>query len=136
MNLHTLRWTLLASLALLASPSPVLADAGWTPPTVPVRVGEIPEMDACGGWGAIRDQRLIFVHAAPDDDADTIDSLTGGTGVHLCAVSADGKWQGIVYPSAPDQDCGVTSAVDQEQDYAGPCRSGWVPVEDVELLAG
>jgi hypothetical protein len=108
----------------------------------PVRIGfDGPEMDACGGYGEITGlnpdgDNFLSVRAAPDVDAEELDTLTSGTGVSMCET-ADG-WIGIVYDTsgASGTGCGVSSPVADVRDYSGPCRSGWISQRFVELIAG
>jgi len=112
------------------------------PGRVPVRIGEGGErFAACQGSGRITQRGMeapIPVYAAPFENAQQIDRLGNADAVYICARSHDQKWLGVVYaedrqPRAP---CGVTAPVPRRQDYAGPCRSGWVPSIFVRLVAG
>lgn len=107
-----------------------------------VRIGlDGPGFDACGGYGEVTD---LFpdgelprpVRAAPEGDAKVIDRLAKGAGVQMC--DHQNGFTGIVYAPADDAviDCGTGSPVAEEQDYDGPCRSGWVAEEYITLLAG
>ncbi len=108
----------------------------------PVRIGfDGPEMDACGGYGEIKElnpdgDNFLTVRAAPTTDADELDRLTSGTGISICET-ADG-WIGIVYEGsgAAGTGCGVGSPVPRMREYDGVCRSGWVNQRFVELIAG
>lgn len=101
-----------------------------------------PEMDACGGIASVfgRDSRgreALPVREHPDEYARKKDDLPPRTLVWLC--DADGEWQGIVYPSGEFQelqDCRVSSPIAEPRAYAGPCKSGWVLANRLQLVAG
>ncbi|MDY7098942.1 MAG: SH3 domain-containing protein [Pseudomonadota bacterium] len=107
----------------------------------PVRVGhDGPDLDACAAYGEVRGlnpdgDNFLAVRNAPSPKAAEIDRINEGTGVAICD-EADG-WLGIVYEDAESApDCGTGSPVAKEQDYDGPCKSGWVSKTYIELLAG
>lgn len=106
------------------------------PRIVPVVIGAHgqPDLDACLSMGAMTSP--VAVRLAPDPAAATSVRLSAGQDAYLCGTSADGAWESIVVPPAPGADCGVSGAVETPHSYAGPCKSGWVPVEQVEVIAG
>ena len=109
---------------------------------VAVRVGEMgPSFDACVHAGTTRHvgpgERLP-VRAAPFDSAEETGGIAGGGRFFVCSRSQDQKWLGVVYDAegALSKACGVSSPALRRQDYAGPCRSGWVSSALVRLIAG
>ena len=126
-------------------------DPGDPPPPAPppfegafgekrnVRVGlSGPELDACAGYGVVtgvpEDGQPVL--AAPSRDASEIDRLANERGVAICEMA--GGWIGVVYPQDAESevDCETGSPVESEQDYSGPCRSGWIRDGAVEFVAG
>ena len=104
-----------------------------------VRVGlSGPELDACAGLGVISGvpESGQPVHAAPSSDAAEIGLLLNDQEVTICEIA--GGWIGVVYEDASDEalDCETGSPVESEQDYNGPCRSGWIRDGAVEFVAG
>jgi hypothetical protein len=109
---------------------------------VAVRVGEMgPSFDACVHAGTTRHvgagERLP-VRAAPFESAEETGGIPAGGRFFVCSRSQDQKWLGIVYDGegALSNACGVSSPSVRRQDYAGPCRSGWVSSALVRLIAG
>jgi hypothetical protein len=115
---------------------PKPADTASRPRAMPVMIGAHgqPELDACLSIGALAAPAAL--RSAPDPAAGTSAQLLAGQTVHLCGASADGAWESIVVPPRAGQDCGVSAAVATPRPYAGPCKAGWVPAGDVEVLAG
>ena len=100
------------------------AAASAASPSVPVQVGDVPELDACVSWGEASAARLT-VRSGPGTTFAAIDTVTSAQGLHLCDVR--GEWIGVVYtPGGELADCGVSAPMPARQTYAGPCRSGWV----------
>lgn len=97
-----------------------------------------PELDACAGYGEVRgageDGQAVL--AAPSRDAEEIGRLAEDQGVAVCEMA--GGWVGVVYaPEGSDLgDCETSSPVEAEQEYNGPCPSGWVRDGAVEFVAG
>lgn len=121
-----------AILALLLMTGAALA----ADPEVPVPVGGMPDMDACMSQGEVRGlnpdgDNFLAVRSGPDGSYDKIDELYEGDLVNMC--SYDGDWIGVVYGG---DDCEVGSPIDPAEDYAGPCSSGWVYQDYIELTAG
>lgn len=123
---------LLAALLLCAGP----ALAGTRP--VPVRIGQVEDLDACLSLGVVTGLRhsLLAVRAGPGPSFQQVDELGNGREVFLCDASADSEWHGIVYPASEGDECGVTSPVPTERPYPGPCRSGWVHRRWIKVIAG
>ena len=104
-----------------------------------VRVGlSGPEMDACAGFGVINGapEEGQQIHTAPSADAEEVARLSDGADVVICEIS--GGWIGIVFADegGDTSTCETGSPVDAEQDYAGPCPSGWIRDGAVEFVAG
>ncbi len=118
--------------------------SGCTLPARPVLYGQGAEFDGCGATGEARivgDQRLDL-RAAPSARATVIYRISPGEGFWLCD-GADG-WTGVVVHEGydgnagqgPSDDCGAAFIVVMRQPYRGPCLSGWVPSDEVLLIAG
>ncbi|MCK0128368.1 hypothetical protein [Erythrobacter sp. F6033] len=111
-------------------------------PSRPVQIGfDGPRFDACAGFGRVtnlnpRGDNYLSVRGAPSGSAEEIDRLGPGRGVSMCQQV--GNWIGVVY--APESetpvDCGVGSPVNSKRIYEGPCKSGWVSENFIELVAG
>jgi hypothetical protein len=105
---------------------------------VPVMVGGLAELDACGGLGEVRGlnprgDAFLAVRKGPGRKYPMIDRLYNGNRVYFC--DDYGEWIGIVY-GEPAQDCGVSSPLPKQQPYKGPCESGWVHRNWLVLIAG
>lgn len=106
--------------------------------TVPVMVGGVAELDACGGRGEVRGlnprgDNFLAVRTGPGSKYPMLDRLYNGNQVYVC--DQYGEWIGIVY-GEPMQDCGVSSPVPRRQPYQGPCQSGWAHRNWLVLIAG
>lgn len=121
--------------------APALANEGQQVPQVGL---EGPDSDACVGIGRISRTNLnltpdgkLPVYPTPMAYIRAADHLEADTLVWLC--EAAGEWQGIVYASGDFQDlgdCRVSTPVTVPQAYAGPCKSGWVAANSLQLVAG
>lgn len=105
---------------------------------VPVMVGGVAELDACGGFGEVRGlnprgDSFLAVRAGPGSKYPMIDRLYNGNQVYFC--DKHGEWIGIVY-GEPAKDCGVSSPLPRRQPYQGPCQSGWAHRNWLVLIAG
>ena len=112
----------LAMLAVLLTSAAVAQQ-----PQVGVMVGGYPGIAACpaeakAGPGALP------VRSGPGAEYAEMEQLPQGTAFYLCDLIAG--WRGIVYGGG---DCGVTAPLDQRNNYAGSCRSGWVAEADITL---
>lgn len=81
-------------------------------------------------------EEAVSVFPGDSSDLDLIDTLTGGRTVWVCETSEETGMIGIVYTGTPDTDCGVSSPVETDRPYLGPCDWGWVQLDLVVLLAG
>jgi hypothetical protein len=110
----------LGYLHLIADPVTTVADA---------------DEDLCGGFAVAKGapgspsslmSRPIFL-------AREIAKITPGTGLLLCDRSGD--WLGVIV-LVEGVECIDRSDRRVPRSYLGPCRSGWLRSEDVELFAG
>lgn len=109
-----------------------------------VTIGEGgPGLAACGARAHVVNlsadgQPYLPVRAAPFTEADEVARLSNGARLFVCTRSIDQAWRGVVIPPAyqPNADCGVSAAVASVQPYTGPCKSGWVASDYLELSAG
>lgn len=102
-----------------------------------VRIGIDGEhgMDACHTNGRISGQDTVGVLGAPNETAARADGLEPGQTVDICETITG--WYGVVYRKGSDtSSCGTGENLPGPRDYAGPCRSGWVPENNVEVTAG
>jgi hypothetical protein len=109
------------------------------PEPIRVQVGEYPDMDACTSSGEVTGLRysLLAVRNGPGIAYRQVDELGNGHGLYLCDGTAEGDWIGVVYaPGKEHVDCRVSSPVPERQPYSGPCRSGWVHMKWVRVIAG
>ena len=125
--------------------SDIAAENAETPLAArPVLIGEGgPRFDACQNEGRVRGLRgrTLPVRNAPFDRADQIGEIEEGRQVHICTRSLDQQWLGVVIMPADDAggsavDCGVSSPVRAKRNYDGPCDSGWIESNYVQLIAG
>lgn len=96
------------------------------------------ETDPCS-YGVIVElapETTISVYPGASEELEAIDELAEATPVWVCETSNDEQMVGIIYATYQGEDCEVSSPVAEDTDYFGPCDSGWVMEQDVELLAG
>lgn len=94
------------------------------------------DMDACASNGVVvglkaNGDNFLAVRKGPGTRHAKIDELRNGDEVFIC--TGDGAWMGIVYGG---RDCGVSSPIVPARIYRGPCRSGWVHQDFIEVTAG
>jgi hypothetical protein len=114
--------------------------SGPIPP--PIKVGgDGPEMDACGTYAEVVEfdasgEDIPYVHDAPSAATKARDKLSTGQGVKVCETQ--NGFSGIVYTgeSRSNADCNTDSPLATEQNYTGPCLSGWVDSRFLQLIAG
>lgn len=110
---------------------------------VPVTLHSVHEdLDACS-FGAVRPWRgpagdSVDVRSGPGSQYPVVDRLPTGHTFGWCDWKKG--WTGVVYPPrgvGEDFDCGpLGTPVPEPLEYRGPCKSGWVPTEKVEVIAG
>jgi len=129
------RISCLAVLAVLAAPVPLVANDRNQVPMIGL---DGPDMDACGGIGAITHfEADLAVRERPDEYSREKDRLPIRTLVWLC--QPEGDWQGIVYATGEYQelgDCKVSTPIAAPRPYDGPCAFGWVTARNLSLVAG
>lgn len=92
-------------------------------------------MDACHTNGRISGQDTVGVLGAPEATAARADGVEPGQTVDICETIPG--WYGVVYRNGSDTaSCGTGENLPGPRDYAGPCRSGWVPEANVQVTAG
>ena len=107
----------------------------------PIRIGgDGPDFDACGTFAEVAEydadgEDKPYVHDAPSTSTKSRDILAAGQGVQICA--SENGMSGIVYPGEDQTvaDCGTASPAATEENYIGPCRSGWVEKRFLETIA-
>jgi hypothetical protein len=102
-----------------------------------VRIGIDGEhgLEACHTNGRISGQDTVGVVGAPEAGAARVDGVEPRQAVDICERLPG--WYGVVYRKGSDTaSCGTGESLPGPRDYAGPCRSGWVPENDVEVTAG
>lgn len=128
-----------ASLLLMASlvAAPLSAQPRYSGGNEPVTLSAT-GTDPCSA-GVIADQGpegAVGVFPGPSMELEITEYVAGGTAIWVCETSIDGDMLGIIYANFPDTDCEVSARVKEDVDYIGPCESGWVEADTVELLAG
>ena len=126
---------LIVMAGLAASPS--LAQPRYSGGNEPVTLSAT-GTDPCS-YGVIVElapETTISVYPGASEELEAIDELAEATPVWVCETSNDEQMVGIIYATYQGEDCEVTSPVADDTDYFGPCDSGWVMAQDVELLAG
>lgn len=106
---------------------------------LPIIVGGDASYDACASTARVKGLKssgdgYLSVRSSPSG-VET-DRVENGRYVFICNEIA--PWMGIVYPE-PGQDpaaCGVSSSLETQELYEGPCRSGWVHQDYLGDIAG
>ena len=102
-----------------------------TPP-VPVTVGGDGIVDACS-LGLIIGLDDPAVRTGPGTRFRAVDTRKNGQKVNVCGER--GSWYAVVYhPSGEPENCGVSTPLPKRQIYRGPCRSGWIDSNTVDVL--
>lgn len=119
--------------AMVVSPAVAQINYGES---VPVQLEASDGLDPCalGVVSGVGPDSSAMVRSGPDSEYDTIDYLVDGDVVWVCQLESD-HW-GIVYSSDPETDCEVSTPVDYTINYSGPCNTGWIVTEWVEIVAG
>lgn len=120
--------------------------------SVPVKVGPVlvdgaVEEEACVPAEAkvptTNKNDFLRVLKGPGEDFTVVDNLVNGQRILYCDYVANGKWAGIVYKTALDNDCGTSTPIIDEcpdtgpckRAYTGPCKFGWVHFEWLKVIA-
>ena len=130
-----------AAVALITLPYQTFAKPGL-PASMPVTVGAQAELNACPSIGD--GKAGIIVRAAPSSSARPVATLAKNHLIWICQTRADAKWFGVVHgPAALSRSksglppaCGVNEPIAKPTTYSGPCKSGWVAVDTVKMIAG
>ena len=102
---------------------------------VPVIIGQRgPEIDACPSSGKLSERSSL--RKGPGQKFDPVSNLDKGTKFHVCGASKDGKWTSVILAQDGFLDCQASSPTPKPHAYSGPCASGWLPTEHVEIIAG
>ncbi|WP_198024170.1 hypothetical protein [Sphingorhabdus lutea] len=120
------------------SASPILAQPMYTNGNRPVTLHAMDDMDACS-LGAITDQGpegAVLVFSGDSNELEAFDNLTSGQAIWVCDNSEENDMVGIVYSHDGETDCEVSSPILEDMDYTGPCSSGWIMSDAVEVIAG
>jgi hypothetical protein len=80
------------------------------------------------------EQGAVMVFGAATTDLDFVDTLMHTDKVWVCETIGD--MHGIVYPDDGEKDCQLAAPRSGSAAYRGPCRTGWVKQEWVEIIAG
>lgn len=127
--------------ALIALALALCASAGVAAPprAVAVMVGGDEVLDACGSQGRVHGLKsggdgFLAVRAGPGAAYAMTDKLGEDREVMMCGRR--GEWIAVVYGDARLGRCGVSAPIAGRQAYRGPCKSGWVHGQWIELMAG
>ena len=111
----------------------------------PVMIGSPEEgLDPCS-LGMINnpptgpDTGAVMVFPGNSTELGYVDTVVHGQQVWVCDASGepgDEEMLGIVYAGNPEEDCDLSSPVEEPRPYLGPCNRGWVRAEWVEIIAG
>lgn len=131
-------WHTAALGAVLCLLSSSYSNAGSNAPSKPVIVGAGPTEDACGTVGIVSGlnpagSNILSVRSGPGTHHQRVDFVPTAQVLFICGQ--EGPWHAVVYTNT-DADCGVSTPVDPAIPYGGPCKSGWVFGDFVELIAG
>ena len=100
-----------------------------------VRIGGEDDLDACGSMAETTGP--VALRRGPGEQFAVVEELASKVHVYACDISPDQRWDGVVVvPADEGVDCGVSSPIVNRKEYAGPCRSGWVPHDSVAVVAG
>jgi Bacterial SH3 domain len=110
-------------------------EAGQVRPKMSVLVGGEEKSEGCAGTAVVTVRRLN-VRSGPGTTHAIIAHLTRGQSVSVCR-RLSGGWVGIVIHSQDGpRDCRLSDAGPRQKAYTGPCDSGWVSEQYLQLQAG
>lgn len=118
--------------------STALAQPQYTGGNRPVTLYAKGEVDTCS-LAVISDPApdgAVMVFPGDSTELDAVDYLADGKQVWICDGTEAGDMVGIVYSEEPGGDCEVSSPVEEDRDYVGPCSWGWVVSTWVQVEAG
>lgn len=133
---------MISCLKLIALAAALVAVPVWSAPrvaTVPVPVGGERDGDACGSLARpiglkARGDGFLSLRAGPAARYRELLRLTARDEMFLC--TSRGEWAGVVVRDRGGKDCGTGSPAPTRQTYHGPCRSGWVALRYLLVIAG
>ena len=106
---------------------------------VPVPVGGERDGDACGSLARpiglkAHGDGFLSLRAGPATSYRELLRLTVRDELFLC--TSQGEWAGVVMRDRGGKDCGTGSPAPIRRNYHGPCRSGWVALRYLHVVAG
>mgnify|MGYP006308716507 FL=1 len=118
--------------------STALAQPQYTGGNRPVTLYAKGEVDTCS-LAVISDPApdgAVMVFPGDSTELDAVDYLADGKQVWICDGTEAGDMVGIVYSEEAGGDCEVSSPVEEDRYYVGPCSWGWVVSTWVQVEAG
>jgi hypothetical protein len=107
---------------------------------IPVQIGvRGPRAYACTGIARLSGSSPGLLRERGSAAAAAVATIGHGDTVHLCEISTDGEWFGVVVKperKTKKDYCDVTAPVDRPQPYRGHCLSGWLRTDEVLIEAG
>jgi hypothetical protein len=127
----------LVATAIAFAASTALAAGPKYPPPKPVLYGGQNDI-GCLTQGEVtglnpRGDNFLAVRQGPGTKFRKIDEIHTGQSLYICDERGD--WYGVVYSGEEGLDCEVTYPMEEREEYEGPCDSGWVHSDDVEVFA-
>ncbi len=104
--------------------------------SVPVQLEPMDDLDPCS-LGQIRnvgEDSSAIIFAGPSSDYAMVDTLADGDLIWVC--QSDDDMLGIVYSTGGVMDCELSSPMEEAINYSGPCSTGWIKQDWVEITAG
>lgn len=107
---------------------------------IPVQIGARgPKAFACTGIARLSGSSPGVLRERGSAAAAAVATIGHGDTVHLCEISTDGEWFGVVVKperKTKKDYCGVVAPVERPQPYRGHCLSGWLRTDEVLIEAG
>jgi hypothetical protein len=122
-----------AAICLMSTPAAAQIQYGES---VPVQLESQDALDPCS-LGKVVDlgaDSSAMIFTGPSSDYDVVDYINSEDLVWVC--QDEGGMFGVIYSKEGEQDCEVATAQDFAVNYSGPCASGWIKSEWVEITAG
>ena len=103
--------------------------------TMPIVIAATEGDDLCGAYGVAKGsaEKPIALKVRPSGFSATVTYLEPGAGLIMCSES-DG-WSGVIVRDGSALCVDRTNRAESRQ-YGGPCASGWLPTDRIELVAG